>query len=408
LAIWVVLSAVLLARRWTRAGWTADTAGLLRFQLLIAAMIVFVLPMLQVKPWGLPIRGYGLMMLLGVVTGTAAASYRAAQVEIDPERIYGLLLWLLVAGIGGARLFYVIEYFDAFRRDAQGQLHSVGTTLLEIVRFTEGGLVVYGALLGATVAFWLYARRHRLSLTRLADVVAPSLMLGLAFGRLGCLLNGCCFGDVCQDGPLCITFPRYSAPERQTLSPPYLQQLSEGRLHGIRIAARAESGQSAVVEVAPGSPALTAGLATGTVVRAINAHPVRDVAEAQAALRSAGPEVTLIDEQQHAYHWSIGGLPERSLPVHPTQLYSALNALLIFCVAWCYFPLRRYDGAVLGIVMTLYPMTRFLLEVVRADEGGQFGTPLTISQWVSLLILAAMVPYWCYLRAGRAKALSEG
>jgi phosphatidylglycerol:prolipoprotein diacylglycerol transferase len=390
---WGIFSAVVLGRYWFRKGWTSEATAWFWFQLLVAAILWLLIPRLEVGQLGLPIRGYGVMMLLGVVAGTLAAAYRARQAGIDHERIYGLLMWFLVAGIGGARLFYVVEYFEDFRRP------TLAATLSEIARFTEGGLVVYGALVGAAIAFWAFARRHALSPLRLADVIAPSLMLGLAFGRIGCLLNGCCYGKVCEQGPIAITFPRYSAPERRTFSPPYADHLTSGRLHGILLGP-VEDGV-VVARVEPTSPPAATQLTPGTVVQAINGQPVRTLSDVRRVLLSAGPDVTLVDAQRRSHHWSMGVLPSRSLPVHPAQAYSALNALLIFLVGWFYFPLRRHAGEVFGLVMTLYPITRFLLEFVRNDEAGQFGTTLTISQWVSLLVVALMVPYWAYVWTAR-------
>ncbi len=79
--------------------------------------------------------------------------------------------------------------------------------LREVLKFTEGGLVVYGSLIGAGLAFLVYCKKHKLPMLKLADIIAPSLVIGLAFGRSGCLLNGCCYGGVC-DKPWAITFPR--------------------------------------------------------------------------------------------------------------------------------------------------------------------------------------------------------
>ncbi len=70
----------------------------------------------------------------------------------------------------------------------------------------KGGLVVYGAFFGAVAGVLLFVRKHRLPLLAVCDLVAPSMMLGLAIGRIGCLLNGCCFGAVC-DHPWAMRFP---------------------------------------------------------------------------------------------------------------------------------------------------------------------------------------------------------
>src|SRR5690606_15834824 len=90
-------------------------------------------------------------------------------------------------------------------------------------------------------------------------------------------------------------------------------------------------------------------------------------------------------------------LPERSRPVHPTQVYAAINAGLLGWFLWSYYPARRRDGEVVGLLLTLYPLGRFLLEAIRTDEGSFLGTGLSISQNISLVLLAAMAMFWWYL-----------
>jgi phosphatidylglycerol:prolipoprotein diacylglycerol transferase len=83
--------------------------------------------------------------------------------------------------------------------------------------------------------------------------------------------------------------------------------------------------------------------------------------------------------------------------VHPTQLYSAIDAGLLALVLWLAWPFRRRDGEIFALLITLHPLSRILLEVIRSDEQGFWGTPLTISQWLSLGILAAAAVLWGYI-----------
>ena len=157
---------------------------------------------------GLPIRSYGVMVLLGVLSGVWLATHRARRMGVDPDKILSLATRMFFFGFLGARLFYVIEFWDD-----QFAHNNLRQTLIAIINFTEGGLVVYGSLIGALLAAWLYLRRQKLPILAISDLIAPSLLLGLAFGRIGCLLNGCCFGSIC-DTPLAITFPRTSSSVR--------------------------------------------------------------------------------------------------------------------------------------------------------------------------------------------------
>src|SRR5262245_51497554 len=140
LAIWAVAGAISFTTSVRRHGWTGETWGLVPLLALTGAAIIW-LP--KLFPEGLPVRGYGLMVLLGTVSGVALATYRARQVGLNHELIWSLAFWMFIGGILGARLFYVIEYWNQrFRSD------SLATTIFRVLDFPEGGLVIYGALLG--------------------------------------------------------------------------------------------------------------------------------------------------------------------------------------------------------------------------------------------------------------------
>ena len=207
--VWTVVSVVLLARR---NGWNADVWNSLGMMALIGAALVYVAPNLielgpDGKPLGIAIRGYGVMLLAGIMSGVGLAVYRGRRIGLEAETIFSLALWVFVAGMIGARAFYVIEYWSHFRRD------TLGETLGAIANMTRGGLVVFGGLLGVLPVLVVFARKHRLPLLPLADLCAPSMTLGLALGRVGCFFNGCCFGDVCAL-PWSVEFPAQSPPVR--------------------------------------------------------------------------------------------------------------------------------------------------------------------------------------------------
>jgi phosphatidylglycerol---prolipoprotein diacylglyceryl transferase len=479
LMFWGAGSVIALLWQWRRHGWNADTQSLLFFVAAVGAVIAFALPMVEAAqdgllagaggeaeaPRGLPIRGYGVMLLLAVASGVGLAAWRARRMGMDPDLIYSLAFWMFLFGILGARLFFVIEYWDDFQRD------TLSATLLAIVNVTQGGLVVYGSVIGGLAAGAVFIRRRGLPLWATADLIAPSMVLGLALGRFGCFLNGCCFGGVC-DLPWAVQFPEKS--------PPYHRQLQTGQLHGLRIAAN-EKGEPAAVQVdrdsaaalaglkegdvirsiqlppgdavraaamtrafagrpielklarggdirltiptesdgdpqdrlgmrvfqAPGGPAVVsqvtvggpadrAGIQTGDRLHEVRLPPTPTAAVAQSVMQWSGPQVTLVTERG-PIGWVQESVPERSLPVHPTQLYSVINALLLFFFLWVYYPFRTRDGEVFAVLLTIYPITRFLLEAIRIDEPSQFGTGLSISQLVSLAVLVAAAGLWIYL-----------
>ena len=137
------------------------------------------------------------MVAFGFLVGLWTASRRGLREGIAAERIIDLGPWLIVGAILGARTLYVVSYWrEAF----------AGKPLAEIFMVWKGGLVYYGGLVGAALACICYTRFKKLPLWKVADILAPSIALGSVFGRIGCLLNGCCYGRACNL-PWAIRFP---------------------------------------------------------------------------------------------------------------------------------------------------------------------------------------------------------
>jgi phosphatidylglycerol:prolipoprotein diacylglycerol transferase len=145
---------------------------------------------------------YGVLVALGFLAGLWTASRRALRGGICPEALLDLGPWLILGTIVGARGLYVISYW---RQDFAGQ------PWWQIFNIRGGGLVFYGGLIGASLACISYVRLKKLPLWKTGDILAPSVPLGHAFGRIGCLMNGCCYGRFC-DLPWAIHFP----PEHET------------------------------------------------------------------------------------------------------------------------------------------------------------------------------------------------
>ena len=250
---------------------------------------------------GVRVFGFGTMLVLAFVSSTWLAWWRARREHLDPEVIWDMTFWIFLSGLVGARLFYCIEYWG---KDIN--------SLLDVVQYWKGGIVFYGGILGASAAFFVYRHFRPFPFRPFLDVLAPAIAIGTLFGRLGCFLNGCCYGDPCQL-PWAVSFPKPSPPWHQ--------------------------------------------------------------------------------------HYVLGMIPPnatQSLPIHPTQLYSALDGLILLLLLSAYFPLRRRDGEVMGLLMVTYPITRFLIEYLRNDEGAFFAG-LTISQNISVALLLGGLLYWSCL-----------
>lgn len=397
LLVWLCVGAWALVATAKAAGWGESLQTHLPTILIVAALVAFGVP--RFFPDGVPLRSYGIMVLLGSIAGIAMSIHRAQQAGLQADEILGLAVLVFIGGVIGARLFYVIEYWDGrIRQD------DWWGTLKNVLAFTEGGLVVYGAFVGAMIGFAIYVWRRKLPALAMADIVAPGMMVGLALGRIGCLLNGCCYGGE-STSPWAITFPRENAP--RTMSAPYADQAGAGRFYGFRLATTAEAPPSVVVDrVDANSPADRARLEVGDVVTAINGASISDAAAAHSAIMTA-----LRDGKSLAVETSSGqktiaaiDLPARSLPVHPAQIYSSIDAALLAWVLWSYYPYRRRDGEVMALMITIHPISRFLLEIIRVDESPVWNTGLSISQNLSIALFVVGAGLWVYLRrSGQAR-----
>jgi phosphatidylglycerol---prolipoprotein diacylglyceryl transferase len=146
---------------------------------------------------GITIHWYGVMIALGFIAGLWTASRRAPRDGITADAVFDLGPVLLVSAIIGSRVLYVASYWnEAF----------AGKPWWEMFMIHRGGLVFYGGLIGATIGGIVYARIRNLPIWKMADILAPSIALGYAFGRIGCFLNGCCYGQVCA-WPWAVHYP---------------------------------------------------------------------------------------------------------------------------------------------------------------------------------------------------------
>ncbi len=148
--------------------------------------ILFEIPRMEFLNWvigPIPIRLYGLMIGLGFVIGIFLAARQAKKEGVNPDRVLDLGVYVLLAAIVGSRALFVLT-----------DLHEFAAKPLEAFALWKGGLVFYGGLLAAVpIGIW-YLRKHRLPVWKTTDIMAPSIALGQAFGRLGCFSAGCCYG----------------------------------------------------------------------------------------------------------------------------------------------------------------------------------------------------------------------
>ena len=295
--------------------------------------------------WAVP--SYFTMVTLGFIVCFTLFHREAGRLGWDQTKIIDLCFVLVIASLLGARIAHVL--FDGYLMDyvylcidphhlsqplpgggactdssqcvaAQNQGYDIGAicqdggceperSCLRPLMFWAGGLTYYGGFILAILSALYLSHRWHWSFIRLCDMASPMIALGLAFGRLGCFLAGCCFGKV-TDVPWAIRFPKYSDAWRH--------------------------------------------------------H------------RELFPDE--LARQTQAIGESL------SLPVHPTQLYELFGALAIFAFLWLWRKRSKYAGQSLALLLILYGVLRFVIEIFRDDARG--GIWLSTSQWISLPLIA--------------------
>ena len=153
--------------------------------------------------FGKDIYSYGVLTALGFLAALLTWRWMGRK-ERRPEGFAADLgFWLMASGIIGSRIAYVVANWPYYQKAP-----------LEIVRIDQGGLIFYGGLLLAAAALVLFARRHRLPVWHVADFAIPGLAIGHALGRVGCFLNGCCYGRPADHSAWGVLYPPVCEPGR--------------------------------------------------------------------------------------------------------------------------------------------------------------------------------------------------
>lgn len=376
-------------------------------------------PELVTLPGGFTVKTYGFMMMVGFLSAVWLAMRRARRVKVDPDVVLDLSFLALLFGVGGARIFYVIHYWKTQFADAPNRF-------LAAIDITRGGLEFLGGFLGAILAILIYCKWKKISVRLYGDIMAPSTMWGLALGRIGCFFNGCCFGGICMGAPADNTasawaarFP-YASPaqwqqweDREVTVPAELITTGPGALQPSLIP---ESQLLMSVERREGPGRKYYELRDAFETAKTQAPDSDDTRRLQAAALAAGKKAQDHERKIGALRLaqkypsrekpsrttSVSELEElaerfRSLPVHPTQLYSTIHALLLSALLSALFYVRKRHGVVIGALLVLYPVPRAILEMIRVDNPTDMAG-LTVSQSVSigLLIVGAAYLYILY------------
>lgn len=130
--------------------------------------------------FGVPIHFFGVMIALGMLAGIYVAYIEAKRKGLDTGKLFDIVLYSVIAGVIGARLFYIVFY----------NLSYYIKNPVEIIKINEGGLSIHGGLFTAFIFAVIYVKKHRLNFFKYADAIAPAIILGQGIGRVGCDVFG--------------------------------------------------------------------------------------------------------------------------------------------------------------------------------------------------------------------------
>ena len=137
--------------------------------------------MFRIGPFN--IYSWGFMIAVAFIAGLFSALHYARKEGIPETNILDLFVYVMISSIVGARLFYIAAFWDQYRSDP-----------FSILFVSEGGLAFFGGLFLAILATILYVNLKKLDIFKMLDIMSPPAALGYGIGRIGCFLNGCCYG----------------------------------------------------------------------------------------------------------------------------------------------------------------------------------------------------------------------
>ena len=240
---------------------------------------------------GFSIKTYGFLIAVGFAVGLFIALREARRVGLSADAVADLAFYLLLGGIVGSRLYYILTNLAYFRQHP-----------LDMFKIWEGGLTFFGGFILAVILCVWMIRKHRLPVWKTLDVFAPSLAAGVFFGRLGCFTAGCCYGRECSL-PWAVTFT----------------------------------------------------------------HPLT--------------------------------LARSGVPLHPTQLYSALGAAVTFILLYSLRKRKTFDGQLALLWGLCYSCERLITEQFRGDiRGGMLTDRIEISFVIAVVLIVASLVLFPVLR----------
>lgn len=150
------------------------------------------------------IFSYGVLVALGVLSTVFLFRANCKQISVNPETVVDLIITTVISGFTGARIAYILQYWNYFK-----------AAPLDMLKLWEGGIILYGGLIGGVIGFSIFIRLRRLPFLPLLDLFVIGMALAQGFGRIGCFLNGCCYGSPTHV-PWAVSFPFLGEPVHPT------------------------------------------------------------------------------------------------------------------------------------------------------------------------------------------------
>jgi len=276
----------------------------------------------------LTVKSYGLMMVIAFLAAVFVIRRLSRNITPNPQFITNAALYALIAGVVGSRLLFVVLNFDRF----QGKL-------LSVFAIWQGGLVFYGGVIFAIAVIDIYLWYHKLPIRRYNDILAIGLVLALAVGRIGCFLNGCCFGKP-TNLSWAVRFPYGSDAYYSQIYPNLKRNRPQPQLK---------------------LPEEFFGYYNQDGKTFYGLKPDEDLTTQQKEMLKANDQL-------------------RSLPVHPTQLYSSVNGAVLCLILYLFWRraqktgnrLLSKPGQIFSLMFILYGITRFFIEFLRDDNPFEY------------------------------------
>ncbi len=316
--------------------------------------------LIEIPFLNISVKSYGTMMVIGFLAALWLMRRIMKGLGENPDRVSNVAMYALLCGIIGARMFYAIHHHDQFTG-----------RLMEVFAVWKGGLELLGGVIAGIGFVWFYLWKFKLPKRLYLDILAIGLMVGIGFGRIGCFLNGCCYGKICEK-PWAVQFP-YGSPAFESQTRPDPQRNRSEPIMDL--------------------PAEYFGWVDE------NGRWIEANEENKYSANLKPKEMLTAGQLEAVTHGDY-----HAKKIHPTQIYSSIDGFIlagILYAVWAWIG-RRKPGVVMSLMLMLYGVARFLIETVRDDnpfetawwaayKGGTVSQNISIYMFILGAILLAIM-----------------